>query len=66
MREGIKVAEAANVKKFVLFHHDPTHSDEFIQKIEAEACQLFPKSIAAYEGLQIELSEENLPSSLFD
>jgi phosphoribosyl 1,2-cyclic phosphodiesterase len=66
MREGIKVAEAANVKKFVLFHHDPTHNDEFIQKIEAEARQLFPKSIAAYEGLQIELSEENLPSSLFD
>jgi len=66
MREGIKVAEAANVEKFVLFHHDPTHNDEFIQKIEAESRQLFPKSIAAYEGLQIELSEENLPSSLFD
>lgn len=66
MREGLKVAEAANVEKFVLFHHDPTHNDDFIGKIEAEARQLFSKSIAAYEGLQIDLSEKELPPSLFD
>ena len=29
--EGIKVAQAANVKKFVLFHHDPNHNDECVQ-----------------------------------
>jgi ribonuclease BN (tRNA processing enzyme) len=66
MREGLKVAEAANVEKFVLFHHDPTHNDDFIQKLETEARQLFPKCIAAYEGLQIDLSEKGLPKSLFD
>ena len=66
MREGLKVAEAANVEKFVLFHHDPTHNDEFVEKIEAEARQIFCKSIAAYEGLQINLSEKELPPSLFD
>lgn len=66
MKEGIKVAEAANVEKFVLFHHDPNHNDEFVQKIEAEARQLFPKSVAAYEGMQVDLSEKELPPSLFD
>tara|TARA_Y100001936_G_scaffold215426_1_gene225870 strand:- start:121 stop:981 length:861 start_codon:yes stop_codon:yes gene_type:complete len=66
MREGLKVAEAANVKKFVLFHHDPAHNDEFVKKIEAEAREIFSKSIAAYEGLQIDLSEKELPPSLFD
>ena len=66
MREGIKVAEAANVKKLILFHHDPTHDDNFIKKIEAESRQLFPRSIAAYEGLQIDLSQNELPKSLFD
>ena len=66
MREGIKVAKAANVEKFILFHHDPNHNDEFVQKIEEEARQLFPKSLAAYEGLKIDLSEERLPKSLFD
>ena len=66
MREGLKVAEAANIEKFVLFHHDPAHSDEFVKKIEAEAREIFSKSIAAYEGLQIDLSEKELPPSLFD
>ena len=66
MREGLKVAETANVEKFVLFHHDPAHNDEFVKKIEAEARQIFSKSIAAYEGLQIDLSEKELPPSLFD
>ena len=66
MLEGLKVAEAANVEKFVLFHHDPAHNDEFVKKIEAEAREIFSKSIAAYEGLQIDLSEKELPLSLFD
>ena len=66
MREGLKVAEAANVEKFVLFHHDPAHDDAFVEEIEAEARQLFSQSIAAYEGLQIDLSKKELPPSLFD
>jgi len=66
MREGVKVAEAANVKKLVLFHHDPSHNDETIKQIETESRQLFPQSIAAYEGLQVDLSQEALPQSLFD
>ena len=66
MREGLKVAEAANGEKFVLFHHDPAHNDEFVKKIEAEAREIFSKSIAAYEGLQIDLSAKELPPSLFE
>ena len=38
-------------KNLVLFHHDQIHNDEFIQKIETEVRQLFPNSIATYEGL---------------
>ena len=66
MREGLKVAEAANVENFVLFHHDPAHNDEFVKKIEAEAREIYSKSIDAYEGLQIDLSAKELPPSLFD
>jgi len=66
MREGVKVAISANVEKLVLFHHDPSHNDETIKQIETESRQLFPQSIAAYEGLQIDLSQEALPKSLFD
>ena len=66
MREGVKVAKAANVKKLVLFHHDPSHDDNFIKQIEAESRQFFPESIAAYEGLQIDLSQEAFLKSFFD
>jgi phosphoribosyl 1,2-cyclic phosphodiesterase len=53
--EGIKVAKAARVRTLVLYHHDPDHSDDAIRQIESEAKQVFPKTIAAYEGLVIEL-----------
>jgi phosphoribosyl 1,2-cyclic phosphodiesterase len=53
--EGIKVAKAARVRSLVLFHHDPDHSDDAIRQIESEAKQVFPKTIAAYEGMVIDL-----------
>lgn len=62
--EGLKLVEAAGVKNFVLFHHDPTHNDEFICKLEREAKEVFPNSIAAYEGLEIEVGKP-IPDSLF-
>lgn len=65
MKEGVKMAKAANVKKLVLFHHDPAHCDEFIGEIEAECKQIFPNSIAAFEGLEINLDDAELPKSLF-
>lgn len=66
MREGVKIAKEANVEKLILFHHDPSHNDEFIKKIESDALKLFPKVIAAYEGLEVNLKEPELPKSLFD
>ncbi|MFB0545732.1 MAG: MBL fold metallo-hydrolase, partial [Anaerolineae bacterium] len=47
--------KAAQVKKLVLFHHDPTHDDETLAEIERKAQQDFPNTILAYEGLTIEL-----------
>jgi phosphoribosyl 1,2-cyclic phosphodiesterase len=50
-----EVAEKANVKKLILFHHDPAHSDEKILLKEQEIQKVFPNTIAAYEGLEIDL-----------
>ena len=41
-------------------------NDEFVKTIETEAREIFSKSIAAYEGLQIDLSAKELPPSLFE
>jgi phosphoribosyl 1,2-cyclic phosphodiesterase len=49
------VAEVAKVRRLVLFHHEPRYADSVIKGLEAEAQAIFSESIAAYEGLEIEL-----------
>jgi ribonuclease BN (tRNA processing enzyme) len=49
------VALQANAKRLALFHHDPDRTDEQVEQMETEAQNLFPRTIAAYEGLEIEL-----------
>ncbi len=50
-----QVAQEAGVKQLVLFHHDPNHNDETILKKEEKAKTLFPNSVAAQEGMIINL-----------
>ncbi len=51
--QGVKVAKAAKVKQFILFHHDPSHDDKFVEKLEKDARNEFKNSHAAYEGMEI-------------
>jgi phosphoribosyl 1,2-cyclic phosphodiesterase len=54
-QEAIKIAKAAQVKHLVLFHHDPAHNDDFLDRIGEQATMIFPQTILAREGLSIEL-----------
>lgn len=49
---GVKIARSAKVKKLILFHHDPSHDDRFIDELEREARKEFRESYAAFEGLE--------------
>lgn len=51
-----EVAHKANVQKLVLFHHDPEADDDKVGLKEKLAREMFPDTIAAYEGLEIILS----------
>ena len=51
--QGVKIAKAAKVKKFILFHHDPSHDDKFMDNLEKQAQKKFKESYAAYEGMEI-------------
>ncbi len=53
--EGIKIAKKAGAKKLILWHHDPLHNDEFIDKLQDNARESFKESYAAYEGMEIKL-----------
>ncbi|MFQ3616381.1 MAG: MBL fold metallo-hydrolase [Cyanobacteriota bacterium] len=62
-QEAVKVAKAANVKKLVIFHHDPLHNDEFMDRVQEDTRKHFPNSIVAYEGLEIDVLAEAAESS---
>jgi phosphoribosyl 1,2-cyclic phosphodiesterase len=55
-QEAIKVAKAAKVKQLVIFHHDPLHNDEFLDRIAEQVALAYPNAIMAREGLTIELT----------
>ena len=54
--EGVRVARAAGVRTLVLTHHDPDHEDDQVRGIEASAQEAFKDTLAAYEGLVLDLS----------
>jgi ribonuclease BN (tRNA processing enzyme) len=53
--EAASVACDAGVKRLVLFHHDPLHSDDVIARMAVEAQRMFPNTEAAKEGTSIEI-----------
>ncbi|MCU0534843.1 MAG: MBL fold metallo-hydrolase [Hydrococcus sp. Prado102] len=55
-QEAVKIAKAAKVKQLVLFHHDPAHDDNFLDRLCEEVAIAFPNTILAKEGLSIQLS----------
>lgn len=53
--ESVKLAREARVKTLVLFHHDPSHSDDIVRRIEEHARREFADTFAAKEGWAFEL-----------
>ena len=52
---ALATAEAARVKKLVLFHHDPERDDRALDAMLRRAQKRFPRTIAAREGLTLRL-----------
>ena len=53
--EAVKLAQAADAKRLILYHHDPTQNDAAVLEKERRARELFANCEAAREGLTIEL-----------
>lgn len=52
---GIRLADKAEVKHLCLFHHDPSHDDDFMDALAADANDARPGTITAREGQIIDL-----------
>jgi phosphoribosyl 1,2-cyclic phosphodiesterase len=54
-QEGVRLANAAAVKRLVLFHHAPSRTDGDLDQITADAKVRRPETIAAREGMELSL-----------
>ncbi|TML10557.1 MAG: MBL fold metallo-hydrolase [Actinobacteria bacterium] len=69
---AIEVARQAKVRALVLFHHDPSHHDDFLDGVSADASQRSAQLglgtvFTAYEGLRITLGHDSsVPIDLRD
>jgi phosphoribosyl 1,2-cyclic phosphodiesterase len=52
--EGARLADAAKVKTFVIFHHDPGHDDDFMDGIANAAAEKRPGTLVAKEGMVLQ------------
>jgi ribonuclease BN (tRNA processing enzyme) len=64
---AVHVARETGARRLVLFHHDPSHSDDDLVAIERSASDYaahigVPEVVAGYDGLEIALSPA-LPKS---
>jgi phosphoribosyl 1,2-cyclic phosphodiesterase len=55
-RDAVSVAREANIPQVILFHHDPAHNDATLDAILAEAQTEFPGTLAAREGMTLQLN----------
>lgn len=51
--EGMRLCRAANVKRHAIFHHDPDHNDDFMDKLALEAEAKWDGNFVSREGMEI-------------
>ena len=55
-QEGVRLCQAAGVKQYAIFHHDPDHDDEFMSHLESEAHHLWSGAFVARENMRVTLA----------
>jgi len=55
--QGIDLAKQAQVREMLLFHHSPGHDDDYLDHMEMEIHNRFPKMRLAREGMILQLAE---------
>ncbi len=54
-QEGTRLCDMAGVKTLVIFHHDPGHDDDFMDRVAEEAERTRPGTVVAREGMVLQL-----------
>ncbi len=55
-QEGVRLCDAANVKRLAVFHHDPSHTDDFMDGVAQALEKMRPGGgLVAQEGMTLEI-----------
>ena len=54
-QEGVRISNYSNVKKFIIYHHNPDNKDEDMKKIEEESQLLGNNIVVAKEGMCVKI-----------
>src|SRR4051812_1618690 len=54
-QEGVRLFKASGVKRLAIFHHDPDHTDEYMDRVDDDARHNWDKAFVAREGMVIPL-----------
>jgi phosphoribosyl 1,2-cyclic phosphodiesterase len=55
--KAMEMAIAAEVKQIIMFHHDPSHDDDFLDQVEQDVQKRFQNVKLAREGMVLSLFE---------
>ena len=55
-QQALKISEVAKVKQPVIFHHEPNHNDEFMDKLQSQVLASCPTAVLAREGLILKVA----------
>ncbi len=56
--EGMTLCRQANVKRLAIFHHDPDHTDDFMDDLAAEAEAAWEGNFVSREGMEVIVEEQ--------
>ena len=65
-QEGLRLSKEAGVKNYAIFHHDPAHDDDFMDKVDLKAKNEFVHAFVAKEGMEISFVGNNVSFGIFD
>jgi phosphoribosyl 1,2-cyclic phosphodiesterase len=54
-QEGVRIAQAARAQTLAIFHHDPDHDDDFLDRVGAEATKRHSGAVVAAEGMVLRI-----------
>jgi len=56
-QEGVRLALAGNVRRLAIFHHDPDHDDEFMDRLALAARREWAGAFVARESMQLDIDQ---------